>query len=176
MSAPKSHSEGDRPASTAEAAARLAEIVEAAERAAAKVIDDAEEQGRRIVEEARERADGLVSARLRELADEIDASGAPRIDVPESGERRAADAEPEADAEFGGGARPGAPRLRPVEDGSGPHEEPRTGRQGASAARLLATQMAISGAGRAEIEDKLRSGFAIEDPAPILDAILGPEE
>ena len=43
-------------------------------------------------------------------------------------------------------------------------------------ARLLATQMAVSGSSRAEIEARLRSGFAIEDTAPILDAILGPEK
>lgn len=42
-------------------------------------------------------------------------------------------------------------------------------------ARLLATQMAVSGSSREEIEQRLRNGFEIEDPAPILDAILGPE-
>lgn len=175
MSAPKPDSERRRPASAEEAAARLTEIVEAAERAAAKVIDDAEEQGRRIVEEARERADGLVSARLRELADEIDAREAPRIEVGERGERR--ETEAEAEDEFGdGGTRPAAPRLRPVDDDPAATAGDASPRPGASAARLLATQMAISGAGRAEIEEKLRSGFEIENPAPILDAILGPEE
>ncbi len=42
-------------------------------------------------------------------------------------------------------------------------------------ARLLATQMAVSGSSRAEIETRLRTGFEIEDATPILDAILGPE-
>jgi len=42
-------------------------------------------------------------------------------------------------------------------------------------ARLLATQMAVSGSSRKEIETRLRSGFEINNPAPILDAILGPE-
>jgi hypothetical protein len=45
---------------------------------------------------------------------------------------------------------------------------------GAAGARLLATQMAVSGYGRREIEAKLREGFRIEDPTAILDAILGP--
>jgi len=36
--------------------------------------------------------------------------------------------------------------------------------------------MAVSGAGRKEIEKRLRHGFDIEDTAEILDAILGPEE
>jgi hypothetical protein len=35
--------------------------------------------------------------------------------------------------------------------------------------------MAISGAGREEIEARLRAGFEIEDTSEILDAILGPE-
>jgi hypothetical protein len=47
---------------------------------------------------------------------------------------------------------------------------------GSAAARLLATQMAVSGSSRKEIEMRLRNGFEIEDTSEILDAILGPEE
>jgi vacuolar-type H+-ATPase subunit H len=43
-------------------------------------------------------------------------------------------------------------------------------------ARLLATQMAVSGSSREEIETRLRVGFAIDNTQPILDAILGPEK
>lgn len=139
------------PASAADAAQRLATIVDAAERAAAGVIDDAEQQARRHLEEARERADRMIAERLRELADELDPSG--------SGERRTV-------------------HLQPVEDTPEQlDEEPRTRRRSGSAgARLLATQMAVSGADRNEIESRLRSGFEIEDTSEILDAILGPEE
>ena len=42
-------------------------------------------------------------------------------------------------------------------------------------ARLLATQMAVSGSTREEIETRLRNGFEIEDTDAILDAILGPD-
>ena len=49
-------------------------------------------------------------------------------------------------------------------------------RSGSAGARLLATQMAVSGADRREIEERLRSGFEIDDTSEILDAILGPEE
>jgi len=63
--------------------------------------------------------------------------------------------------------------LRPVE----PAEAPPAGhRSAASGARLLATQMAVSGAAREEIAERLRSGFDLDDPSEILDAILGPEE
>jgi hypothetical protein len=129
------------------AAERLAAIVEAAERAASSVIDDAEEQARQQLEEASARADRIVAERLRALADELD---------PPSGGRR----EPQ-------------PHLRPVESEPEPAPGPRSGSAGA---RLLATQMAVSGSSREEIAQRLRSGFEIEDTSEILDAILGPEE
>jgi cell division septum initiation protein DivIVA len=151
MSAEKFQS-GDRPpASAAEAAQRLATIVDAAERAAASVIDDAERQAQQHLDEARDRADRLVAERLRELADELDPPGA--------GERRTG-------------------HLKPVEAPSEARDDdPQPQRRAGSAgARLLATQMAVSGAGRVEIEARLRSGFEIEDTGEILDAILGPED
>jgi hypothetical protein len=142
--------EGRPPASAADAARRLATIVDAAERAAASVIDEAEREARRHIEEARARADRIVAARLRELADELDPAAAE--------------------------ARPEPPRLRPVENaGSGGDGTPGR-RSGSAGARLLATQMAVSGARREEIEARLRSGFEIEDTDEILDAILGPRE
>ena len=151
MSAEKFQS-GDRPpASAAEAAQRLATIVDAAERAAASVIDDAERQAQQHLDEARDRADRVVAERLRELADELD--------PPSATERRTGHLKPvEAPEEVG-------------------DEEPQPQRRAGSAgARLLATQMAVSGASRVEIEARLRSGFEIEDTSEILDAILGPEE
>jgi cell division septum initiation protein DivIVA len=146
MKSPKLPPERRPPATAADAAQRLATIVDAAERAAQSVIDEAEEQARKHLEEARARADGIVAERLRELADQLDSPVAPDR----------------------------APHLRPVDGGPAEGEQPR--RSTSSGARLLATQMAVSGAGREEIEARLRSGFEIEDTAEILDAILGPEE
>jgi len=133
---------------TASTAERLAAIVEAAEQAAAKVIDDAEEQARQRLEEASARADRIVAERLRALADELDppASAAPRRESH---------------------LRPVEAEARPVSAGP---------RSSAAAARLLATQMAVSGASREEIEQRLRSSFEVGDASEILDAILGPEE
>jgi hypothetical protein len=151
MSAEKHPPKQPPPASAADAAQRLAKIVDAAERSAASVIDDAEEQAQRHLEEARDRADRIVAERLRELADQLD--------PPSVGERRSG-------------------HLKPVKalDDSSREEEPLAPRRSGSAgARLLATQMAVSGAGREEIEARLRSGFDIEDTSEILDAILGPE-
>jgi hypothetical protein len=127
-------------------AERLAAIVEAAEQAAAKVIDDAEEQARRQLSEAGARADRIIAERLRALADELD----PQMPT----------------------VRP-EPHLRQVEPLA---EAPAGPRSGSAGARLLATQMAVSGASREEIEQRLESGFDVEDTSEILDAILGPEE
>jgi hypothetical protein len=133
---------------TSGTAERLAAIVEAAEQAAAQVIDDAEEQARRQLAEAGARADRIVAERLRALADELDPL-AP--------------------------TRQREPHLKPVS--SAPAPSPPAGpRSGSAGARLLATQMAVSGSSREEIAERLRSGFEIEDTDEILDAILGPEE
>jgi hypothetical protein len=134
---------------TSSTAERLAAIVEAAERAAAKVIDDAEEQARRQLQEAGARADRIVAERLRALADELDPPAAPRRES----------------------------HLRPVEPAAEPGAlAAARQRSGSAGARLLATQMAVSGSSREQIEQRLRSGFDIEDTSEILDAILGPEE
>lgn len=153
MSAAKRPPRQGPPASAADAAERLARIVDAAEQAAASVIDDAEQQAQRQLDEARDRADRIVAERLRELADELD--------PPIRGDERR-------------GGHLKSVEFTPTEV---EHEEPQTPRRSGSAgARLLATQMAVSGADRDEIEARLRSGFDIEDTSEILDAILGPEE
>lgn len=134
---------------TSATAERLAAIVEAAEQAAAKVIDDAEQQARQQLSEAGARADRIVAERLRALADELDPPSAPHRE----------------------------PHLQSVDGASGPQAQPlHAGRAGSAGARLLATQMAVSGSSREEIEERLRSGFDIEDTSEILDAILGPED
>ncbi len=150
MSSEKFPREPGPPVSAADAAQRLARIVDAAERAAASVIDDAEQQAQRQLDEASERADRMVAERLRELADELDPPGPER--------RRAHLKSIETDVVAAEEDEPLAPR-----------------RSGSAAARLLATQMAVSGADRVEIETRLRDGFEIEDTSEILDAILGPE-
>lgn len=133
---------------TSATAERLAAIVEAAEQAASKVIDDAEAQAHRTLAEADDRADRLVAERLRALADELDP--------------------PSAEA-------PREPHLRPVESEPQP-QAPAGPRSSSAGARLLATQMAVSGSSREEIAARLDKSFADEDTEEILDAILGPKE
>lgn len=66
---------------------------------------------------------------------------------------------------------PPAPPLPepPLESAPPRHDSP-------AGARLLATQMAVSGNSREEIAARLRNGFQIDDTDSILDAILGPKE
>ena len=121
---------------TSGTAERLAAIVEAAEQAAAKVIDDAEKQARRQLLDAGARADRIVAERLRALADELDPPVAPRREL----------------------------QLKPVElaaaepDGALP-------RSGSAGARLLATQMAVSGSSREEIESGCAAASRSRTPA-----------
>jgi vacuolar-type H+-ATPase subunit H len=209
----------DRPARRREiedsTAARLAEIVAAAEKAARQVIDEAEEEARARLTDAHEEADRIVAERLAglaELTDEIGAQAEVLRRQAETLQRALA----EAKAELGGDESPAgsaaiAPRAPDVDSdfeddqdprkpfgpalkivGAPPEEERRgvPGRANGShdsdadavgaggtpaGARLLATQMAVSGSSRAEIEARLRNGFAINDTRAILDAILGPE-
>jgi cell division septum initiation protein DivIVA len=136
-----------KPPSEDKVTERLAAIVDAAERTALSVIDDAEKEARRYLEESRARADRIVAERLREEADRLEGRGS-------------------------GGEEP---VLRAVESPPAQEGAPATN-GGSAAARLLATQMAVSGSSRMEIEMRLREGFEIEDTGEILDAILGPEE
>jgi len=174
-------------------AQRLEAIVEAAERAAEGVIDDAEAQARRYLAQALAEADRLAASRNDDVSDLIDSllgqtlslrQEAERLQAtleeararieseeqPPSSEKLEEPGEPEEPAESRG------PRLRMVASEEGSAEGIPSARSDSAGARLLATQMAISGSSREEISHRLRNGFEIEDADAILDAILGPEE
>lgn len=169
-----------------EASERLATIVNAAERAAEQVIDDAEAKAREILagaeadaERIRSEAIAAVERARRELGSltsEADPAPPPASrgnhlkPVPasepatEPGAAAPQSSEPDA-----GSPRSLAEAGEPVVPGGSKRGTP-------AGARLLATQMAVSGSSREEIEARLRNGFEIEDTTAILDAILGPEE
>jgi vacuolar-type H+-ATPase subunit H len=209
-------------------AARLAEIVATAEKAAKQVIDEAEEEARSRLIDAREEADRIVADRLAglaELTEEISAQadalrrqsealqralaeakaelgGAESLGGSALMRRRRSDDDEGAEGEPAGVRKPAGPALTVVasiaaeksegnEDAGAEPERNRRAPQAAggdpgfsgapsedatpAGARLLATQMAVSGSSRLEIEERLRNGFAIKDTRSILDAILGPE-
>jgi cell division septum initiation protein DivIVA len=180
-------------ATTAE---RLEAIVEAAERAAEGVIDDAEAQARRYLAQARADADRLAGDRTADLAELVDSLLGQASALRQEAERlqatlEAAKSRIEAPATPQSATQPTAdqsqtPRLRAVRSEEAPAPEPpaepapapapEEKRADAAGARLLATQLAVQGSSREEIEQRLRNGFEIEDTDGILDAILGPED
>jgi cell division septum initiation protein DivIVA len=174
-------------ATTAE---RLEAIVEAAERAAEGVIDDAETQARRYLAQARAEAERVSEVRITELSALIDVllgrAAALRSEAEQlqtTLEEAKFRIDPEQPAAPSGeplqpvepAPRPEVPRLRAVVEAGAP-AAPEAKAGDAAGARLLATQLAVSGSSREEIEDRLRNRFEIEDTSAILDAILGPEE
>jgi len=180
----------DLRATTAE---RLEAIVEAAERAAESVIDDAEAQARRYLAQAQAEAERAGDRRLADLSVTIDALLAQAASLQREAERMQAvleEAKLRIDPEGPLPAveeAPEPPGLSPVEEGprlravpgaeeAAPAPAADAKPADAAGARLLATQMAVSGSSREEIETRLRNRFEIEDTSPILDAILGPED
>jgi len=182
---PERRPSAGRSESVDEAAERLATIVDAAQRAAEQVIDDAEGRAREILAEADAEAERIRAEALAAVDRARRELGAltpepPAADPSAPGRANHLSAVPMAEPE-----RQPAPPLAPEPSAaSEPQFEPEVEaatvepfeQHGSPAgARLLATQMAVSGSSREEIEARLRSGFEIEDTAAILDAILGPE-
>ncbi|HEX6753463.1 MAG TPA: hypothetical protein VF093_07770 [Solirubrobacterales bacterium] len=122
----------------------------------AVIVEAAEQAASKVIDDAEEQARRQLqdaSARADRIVAERLRALADQLDPPAAARREN--------------------HLRPVEAASEPEEAPRSGSAGA---RLLATQMAVSGSSREEIEQRLRSGFDIEDTGEMLDAILGPED
>jgi len=175
----------------ADTAERLEAIVESAERAAEGVIDDAETQARRYLAQARAEADRLSEGKLSELSDLVETLIGQAASLRQEAERLQATLEiaksridgeedhlvPEPPQQDQQPEEPQVPRLRAVgEEGEPALAPPEPNRGDAAGARLLATQLAVSGSSREEIEERLRNRFEVEDTTAILDAILGPEE
>lgn len=192
----KDRQDGSTKALAADAAARIGAIIEAAEQAAAGVIDDAEMQARKYLSDTLAEADQLVAERLASISDLTDSLVAQAEEIRSRSERlvdslelaksrlAAGEAAPPralADPPVAAVAEPTArgshlSAVGPIAEPE-PTAQPRPQERGTPAgARLLATQMAVSGNSREEIAARLRSGFEIEDTSGILDAILGPED
>ncbi|HEX5609845.1 MAG TPA: hypothetical protein VFX45_07125 [Solirubrobacterales bacterium] len=164
----------------ASAAERIGAIVEAAERAAESVIDDAEAQARQYLDESRAEADREAAERrsaqaelIASLLAEAEALREQAGQMVESLRRAEEELAGKPGSGDGSEARTETARASHLSAVADPEEE----RGGSLAgARLLATQMAVSGSSREEIALRLKTGFEIDDPAAILDAILGPED
>jgi hypothetical protein len=185
--------------SVSEATARIEEVIDAAERAAESIRAEAEAEASRYLEDRRHEADRVVEERTREL-DElsrvlserarfaaeqvetlaaavqrgVDAIRGPQAPAPpaKTPPLRLASEQPEP---------PGAPEPPRAPGPSEGDEPPAPGNEGrftrgtpSEEPLLRATQMAVAGSARDEIEQALRREFGLEEPRPIVDQILGP--
>jgi hypothetical protein len=188
--------------SVSSATQRIHAIIDAAEKAAAGIIEDAEAQARRYLEESRRRSERFAEERAQELSEVTDSLMERAETVKRQSDELIAalgnarrqledrvfdDLESASAAEasdVGGTQRQPAPHLKPVDPvppptepapPAGPEANSTLSGDSSAPARLLATQMAVAGSSRAEIESRLRSEFGIEDVGGMLDAILGPK-
>lgn len=154
---------------------RIQEMLDAAERVAGDIRRDAEAAGEEYLQKRQREADEVVRQRINEL-ETITQSLAARATGMER-EASAFVAEVEQVrwrlARLIGDDDP--PKSEPIvsapRNGAG-HWPESTGREASQAAALRATQMAVAGAERSEIERMLRDEFDIDDPSA-LDLVLG---
>lgn len=177
-----------------DATARVQQIIDVAEEAAKEVRTEAERDAERIVADAQTKSDALVASRVAELGQRLvplvrrlegvqaDVSMlSAEIDALLQHARDTAppvapDEEPAAGFERRGpfdqiNGAPQPPHQADDEHGEAEPEEPTD--IGASRAFLRATQMAVAGSERDEIEQTLRTEFGVDEPAQIVDRALG---
>jgi hypothetical protein len=167
-----------------QATERIHEIIDTAERVAAEIRADAEADARSYLAERKREADLVARERTsvldqltrtladsaeqfkhqaeRMLADLDRVIAEARAGVYASGAAAAVEAEPAA-------APTPTPPPRPVPE---PATEPQSA-DATSEALLRATQMAVTGKGRAEIAEVLRADFPGVDTDSVVDEILG---
>jgi hypothetical protein len=174
--------------SLADATRRIQGIIDAAEQAANEIRADAEEAAQAYLAEKRQEADRLVERRAEALRDLV-SSLANRAEVLRG---QAQDMAHEVETMFASLTDPGMSEPAPVPEpassskawtGPRPVAYPGTGSPGTGSgdaqeppeeAVLRATQLAVAGTDRSEIEETLRSEFGLEQPAGLVDDILGP--
>ena len=164
-------------------------IIDAAEQAANEIRADAEEAAQAYLAEKRQEADRLVEERAEALRDLV-SSLVNRAEVLRG---HAQDMAHEVETMFASltdsAMSEPAPVLEPASSsktrtGPRPVAYPGTGASGTPSgdaaqdppeeAVLRATQLAVAGTDRSEIEETLRSEFGLEQPAGLVDDILGP--
>jgi cell division septum initiation protein DivIVA len=146
--------------SVAHATQRIQEIIDAAERVAEEIQRDAEAEADRYLAERRRQANRLTAeqaeqlehtlAGLRDHLSRIEAEGAALLAQLERA----------------------VARLRAPDPGAGEEREVRRSGDLREAALIRATQMAVSGSERSEIEAVLREELGVDEPASLVDQVL----
>lgn len=162
---------------------RVQEIIDSAERIATDIRAEAEAASKSYLHDRQREADRAVSERLREFStvthslagkvERLQRETADLVEALEDARWRLADlaqlgspttGAPIAPAPPESAGKPGAA----IEGGSSGEGE----RMMPEQAVLRATQMAVAGAERGEIEQMLRADFGVEDPVPVVDEML----
>jgi hypothetical protein len=196
MTAPRS----DLRQSVTAATARIQEIIDAAERVANEIEAEARAKAESYREEKRREADELVEARIASLSETSDGlvsrvervraltdELAAELEAAIAGAREVAHERVPAPTVVPAPPPPPQPEARPgpapvAYPGRGMSVPPPSAEKGqvaddhAEEALLRATQLAVSGSSRSEIESTLRSEFGLADPAEVVDEILGGAE
>ena len=158
----------------AEAEAEAARYLEQRNAEADRMADARVREAERIAEIRRQEANAAIQERLKNLADAVAelVRQAERLKIdllapePSAASTGAGEAEPEAEAESGVS---NVTSIAPLSS-SGRHVESAALEE----AMLRATQMAVAGSTRKEIEVVLRDEYRVLAPGPIVDEILGP--
>ena len=153
---------------------RIQEMLDTAERAAGEIRANAEAAGAAYLRDRQREAEELVQGRMAEL-DTITQSLAARAAGMER-EATAFVAEVEQVrwrlARLTGEDAPQSGPTAPAPGNGGPQWPTPPASDPSQAAALRATQMAVAGAERSEIEHMLRDQFGMDDPSA-LDTVLG---
>jgi vacuolar-type H+-ATPase subunit H len=174
LSAPDTGGGGDLERSASEAIERIQQIIESAERIAGQIQASAREEARHRVEGARHDADRLTLERVTLISQLTDSLIERARDV----ERKSDDLIGALEAAVSDVAAQPAAAATAVRQAPAPEQpaaRPPAAEPGAAldAALLRATQMALAGSDRGEIERVLSTEYGIREPGPILDRILG---
>ena len=192
-------SEGSSPlrASVSVASEKIQEIVDTAERVADEIQTEARVEAERYAETQRREVDQEVEARVqqlqelagplvkrvedvRRLTDELVAELTDAVQEVRGlrGDATGA-AEPVAPAPASESPMPPGPRPVAYPGRDAPSQDLRSSLTGGTAvpedALLRATQLAVAGSNRDQIEEVLRAEFDLDDPGAVADGILGAE-
>lgn len=188
--------EGTQPPSgsvpLADMAGRLQQVFDATDRAVAEIQAEAEAEAARYLEQRKAEADRMADARLREaerviqerlrkladaVAELVRQAERVKIDIEEMAPRLTP--EPSTASTGAGEAKPESPEESGASNVTSIAPPSSSRGHGESAAleeaMLRATQMAVAGSTREEIEVVLRDEYRVLAPGPIVDEILGPK-
>jgi hypothetical protein len=163
--------------SVTEATARIQEIIDAAERVAEEIRADAEAEASRYLDERKRDADRLAEEQARRLSELSDLLAERARYVREQVEALTDALERTVANIRAGTTPPAAAETEPPVAGEEREAPPQTSVRdsgGVEEPLLRATQMAVGGSERGEIERTLRREFGVEEPNAIVDRILGP--